>query len=184
MARFGAVLDACVLVPVVLTDTMLSIADLGLFQPMWSDLILDETLRALKAIHPDKNPLAFEARVASMRMAFPEANISGWQMLEKGIADIWPDPNDAHVVAAAVRGRAEVIVTSNLKDFPNHLLGELGLHAVSPDQFLLDLWDLDKEVVSIAIDNQSLKTQNPALSRQEILRSLSGLAPTFTQINF
>lgn len=68
MARFGAVLDACVLVPVVLTDTMLSIAELDLFQPMWSDLILDETLRSLKEIYPDKNPLAFEARIASMRM--------------------------------------------------------------------------------------------------------------------
>jgi len=118
VARFGAVLDACVLVPHVIMDTLLSLADEDLYKPMWSEVILEETLRTLLAIYPDKNPHSFEARLASMESAFPHACVHGWNSLEPGLASYWPDPKDAHVVAAALRGRAEIIVTSNLKHFP------------------------------------------------------------------
>lgn len=77
-----------------------------------------------------------------------------------------------------------MIVTSNLKDFPADLLEELGLHAVSPDEFLLDLYDLNSDIVSKALNNQSLKTQNPSITRQEILQRLSGLAPNFVKLTF
>lgn len=77
-----------------------------------------------------------------------------------------------------------MIVTSNLKDFPADLLEELGLHAASPDEFLLDLYDLNSDIVSKALNNQSLKTQNLSITRQEILQRLSGLAPNFVKLTF
>lgn len=179
MARFAAVLDACVLVPYVLMDTLLSVAEEDLYQPLWSEVILDETLRTLKTIYPGKNPNSFEVRVASMGSAFPNASITGWRALESGLAFYWPDPDDAHVVAAAIRGRAEIIVTKNLKDFPDHLLNELGLHAASPDTFLSDLLDLNERVVLEAIAKQAQRTNNPALGITEIAVRLSKEAPEF-----
>lgn len=183
MARFGAVLDACVLVPYVLVDSLLCIADEELYHPMWSEVILDETLRTLKTIHPDRNTNSFEARVASMESAFPHACVRGWQSLESGLASYWPDPKDAHVVAAAIRGRAELIVTSNLKDFPQELLEELGLHVASPDSFLCDLLDLNEEAVMTAIRKQATRTNNPSLGLPEIAGALSKFAPEFA-MNF
>lgn len=105
MTGFGAVLDACVLVPYVLTDSLLSIAGEQLFEPLWSDVILDETFRSLKKIYPHREHYSFEARLASMDRAFPHARVAGWQSLERGIALYWPDPKDAHVVATAIAGR-------------------------------------------------------------------------------
>lgn len=179
MARFGAVLDACSLVPITLADTLLSVAENELYQPLWSERILDETSRTLKRVHPTKNPPRFEARITTMKQAFPEALVSGWEDLESGIAESWPDPNDAHVVAAAIRGRAELIVTFNLKHFPQDLLLEYGLHAVSPDDFLLDLLDLNQESVLEAIRTQAQRTNNPALKFFEVVESLAKYAPKF-----
>lgn len=181
MARFAAVLDACVLVPHVLMDTLLSVGEGDLYQPLWSEVILDETLRTLKTIHPDKNLNSFEARVASMESAFPNACVQGWSSLEPGLAAYWPDPNDAHVVAAAIRGRAEIIVTSNLKHFPESLLDELGLHVASPDKFLSDLLDLNDTSVLQAIRKQADRTSNPSLGIPEIAGRLSKIAPVFAE---
>lgn len=182
MARFGVVLDACTLVPISLTATMLSLAEMELFQPIWSERILDETLRALTKIYPNESPLKFEARIVNMKQVFPEALVRGWENLEPGISAIWPDPNDAHVVAAAIRGRAELIVTENIKDFPPDLLAEFGLHALVPDDFLLDLWDLNRDAVVKALVLQAERTNNPALSVQKILKHLKNFAPKFSSI--
>lgn len=98
MARFGAVLDACSLVPISLADTLLSVAENDLYQPLWSERILDETSRTLKRLHPSKDPLRFEARITTMKQAFPVAMVGGWEDLEPGISENWPDPEDAHVL--------------------------------------------------------------------------------------
>lgn len=179
MAKFGAVLDACCLVPIVLADTVLSLAEKELFHPLWSDRILDETVQALKKIYPTRNPVKVETRVTTMMRAFPDASVHGWEDFEEGIAKHWPDPHDAHVVAAAVRGRAELIVTFNLKDFPSDLLSEWGLHAVSPDDFLLDLWDLNQGEVTEALHTQAKRTNNPALAVGDVLGRLAQFAPGF-----
>lgn len=179
MTRFGVMLDANVLVPITLTDTLLYIADHGMFQPLWSELILDETLRALKELHPINNPLALERRIIRMDSAFPQACVTGWEKLEAGLIHLCPDPDDAHVVAAAILGRAEVIVTSNLKDFPDSLLQPLGLQAVSPDDFLLDQLDLNHELVMESLQTQAWKKNRPPLSLIEIVVQLEHLVPTF-----
>jgi hypothetical protein len=117
--------------------------------------------------------------LASMQSAFPNAFVHGWSALEPGLASYWPDRDDAHVVAAAIRGRAEIIVTSNLKHFPDHLLDDLGLHAASPDTFLCDLLDLNEMSVLDAVRKQADKTSNPSLGIPEIAGRLSKHAPVF-----
>lgn len=181
MARFGALLDACVLVPISLTDTLLHLADTGIFQPLWSAAILQETVDALCEIYPEKSRHVFEARIASMTSAFPHACVVGWTQLAVGLSVTWPDPGDAQVVAAAILGRAELIVTSNLKDFPSDLLEPLGLHAVSPDSFLLDILDFDQEQTLASITNQAAATRRPQLSALDVVKSLEQTVPQFAR---
>lgn len=124
MARFTAFLDACVIVPLAPCDTLLRMADAGAFRPIWSQTVLDEALKALERIHPNVDPSRFRSRFRSMNEAFDDALISGWEPLVRGVE--LPDPDDAHVVAAALRGRADVIVTENVKDFPDAVLAPPG----------------------------------------------------------
>jgi hypothetical protein len=133
MPRYTAVLDACVLVPIALADTLLRVAEKGLYRPLWSGRILTEAQEATEEIHPG---IDVGKRFANMREAFGDALVTGWEELEPGIR--LPDEDDRHVVAAAIRGGADAIITANLADFPATALGPLGLEAVHPDDFLLD----------------------------------------------
>ena len=137
MPRYTAVLDACVLVPIALGDTLLRVAEKGLYRPLWSSRILIEAQQATEEIHPG---IDVGKRFTSMREAFGDVLVTGWEELEPGIR--LPDGNDRHVVAAAVRGGANAIITANLADFPATALRPFGLEAVHPDDFLLDQLDL------------------------------------------
>jgi hypothetical protein len=136
MSRYTAVLDACVLVPIALADTLLRVAERGLYRPLWSSRILLEAQTAIEEIHPG---IDVGQRFASMREAFGDAMVTGWEALESGIR--LPDEDDRHVVAAGVCGRADAIVTMNRADFPAAALNPLMLEAVHPDDFLLDQLD-------------------------------------------
>src|ERR1700722_18502345 len=102
MSRYTAVLDACVLVPVALADTLLRVAERGMYRPLWSSRILLEAQTAIEEIHPG---IDVGKRFASMREAFGDAMVTGWEALEPGIR--LPDQDDRHVVAAGVCGRAD-----------------------------------------------------------------------------
>jgi predicted nucleic acid-binding protein len=130
MASFGAVLDACVLVPVALADTLLRLAEHELYRPVWSQKILQETRDAVVLVHPEIDPSRVEARLHAMNEAFSDASVQGWESLVNGLT--LPDPEDRHVIAAAIRGRTELIVTANIQDFPSEILSPLGLHALTP----------------------------------------------------
>lgn len=171
MARFSAVLDACVLVPIAQADTLLYMAEAGLYRPLWSDRILEETIRALEAIHPDmKESGAASHRATVMNHAFDDACVKGWEELV-GSVDL-PDENDRHVVAAAIQGRADLIVTANLKDFPTEVLGRFNLEAQHPDEFFMNQLDLDPAEVMRSLQVQAAATRNPALTVADILASL------------
>ena len=88
-----------------------------------------------------------------MNEAFDDALVTGWEPLTTGLA--LPDPGDAHVLAAAILGRADVIVTQNLKDFPSEVLSPFGIDAVSTDDFLLDQLGLSRSVVQQVIAEQA-----------------------------
>ncbi len=127
MPQYTALLDACVLVPVALADTLLRVAERELYRPQWSTRILDEAADAIVEIHPDLAPDVVAKRFTAMNAAFEDALVQGWEALEASIA--LPDPDDRHVVAAAMRGRADAIVTANVRDFPDEILEPLGIAA-------------------------------------------------------
>lgn len=140
---FGVVLDANVLYPSLLRDVLLELACNRVYRPVWSDSILDELEAVIRRKNNDRSALemgidSYITRLKShMNKAFPDALVSGTQELRLDL----PDLKDVHVVACAVSGNAELIVTNNLRDFPKEKLpGDI--EAISPSDFLLDCQDL------------------------------------------
>lgn len=168
MPRYKAVLDACVLVPIALADTLLRVAEKGLYRPLWSDRILAEAQAATAEIHPG---IDVGKRFAQMREAFDDALVTGWEELEPGIR--LPDQDDRHVLAAAIRGGAQGIITANAKDFPAAALEPLGLEAVRPDDFLLDQLDLSPPTILQVIREQAARTRRPPLTSRDLATLLS-----------
>lgn len=171
MARYGAVLDACVLVPIALADTLLRIAERELYRPLWSDRILAEATDAVIEIYPNIAPELIRKRFVAMDEAFEDAGIEGWEALEATVT--LPDVDDRHVVAAAIRGRADAIVTANIRDYPADTLEPLGLEVVHPDDFLLDQLHLSPRIVLRVLREQADHTRNPPLTPVDLLIRLA-----------
>ncbi len=168
---FAALLDANVLASVALADTLLRTAEAGLYRPLWSRRILEEVRYAVLRVHPDMDPSRIDSRIHAMNESFEDALVEGWEPLAEGIV-VSTDPNDQHVIAAAKRGGADAIVTANLADFPNGALAQLGLHAVSAGDFLLDLADLDEWIVARVVVEQASATGRPPLAPAQVLAAL------------
>lgn len=164
---YASVLDACVLFPNTLRDTILTIAETGLFQPLWSSEILHETRRSIIAHRHRTSPQAIDRMLGSMNDAFEGARIEGWEPLVAGL-DL-PDPNDRHVLAAAIAGGAQSIATFNLRDFPEKALAQHAVAAMHPDEFLLDQLDLAPPVVLRALAKQAARYRNPPTDRRMLL---------------
>lgn len=182
MALYTAFLDACVLVPISTCDTLLRMAEHGLFRPLWSNRVTDEAQQALEEIHPDidKNRLTYRFR--SMDKAFRDAKVNNWEPFLPGIKRLAiPDPDDAHVIAAALCGRADAIITNNLKDFPDEILKPLGLEAIDLDTFLISQFDLSKAATCRALDEQAKAQKNPPMDFAALLDALGRSAPKFAE---
>ena len=119
---YAALLDANVLFPNLLRDTVLTLAQRGLYRPLWSEKILDEARRNILAKRPDVDPVKLQRTFALVREKFDDANVEGFDPLQAGLE--LPDPDDRHVLAAAIHGGAQSIVTFNLKDFPAKTLAD------------------------------------------------------------
>jgi predicted nucleic acid-binding protein len=172
IAPFKVFLDANVLFPFSLRDTLLRAAAQGSFQLYWSEEILLETTRNLVAKGTVTAEQADRLR-AAMTGAFPESMVAGYEHL----VDAMPNQDkDRHVVAAAVKAGAQVIVTSNLKDFSQ--LPE-GIEAQSPDEFLCHLFDLDPDGMVQLVREQAKALRRPPRSLAELLSGLSKVVPDF-----
>ncbi|PIE12536.1 MAG: PIN domain-containing protein [Rhodobacterales bacterium] len=145
-----ALLDTCVLYPTVMRQVLLGVARTGAFTPLWSERILDEWARAAVKLGPEGEAQA-RGEVAMIRAHWPGASVTWKPSLE---TRLWlPDPADVHVLAAAIAGSADVIVTMNAKDFPRNTLAEEGLSRVDPDGFLHGFWQADADrVVPVVVD--------------------------------
>lgn len=140
------VLDTCVLFPTVMREMLMGVADLGHFTPLWSTRILGEWARAAVKLGPTGTMQA-EAEIALLRAAWPAAELPPAPGVE---ARLWlPDPADVHVLATAISGSADLIVTLNAKDFPRRTLSEEGLDRIDPDAFLCNFWREDQESVAL-----------------------------------
>jgi predicted nucleic acid-binding protein len=127
-------LDACVIYPTVMREMLLGVAGTGAYTPLWSARILEEWALAARKTGPQGEALA-RGDIALIHAAFPRASVAVHAGLE---ARLWlPDPNDIHVLAAAVSGHADGIITMNSKDFPRGILADEGLRRSDPDGFLL-----------------------------------------------
>lgn len=171
-APFCVVLDANVLFPFTVRDTLLRAAALGMFQVYWSEEILDEATRNLIAAERMNDEQAAHL-MAAMRNAFPEALVRGHEEL---IPSMPNDEKDRHVAAAAVKAGAQVIVTSNLKDF-HPMPG--GVEALSPDDFLLDLFDLASGAMVELLKDQAAALKSPPVTFDELLIGLGKTVPRF-----
>src|SRR5687767_6435792 len=118
--RTVAVLDASVLHPAPLRDLLLRLARAGLYQARWTRGILDECIRSILRVRPDLEPARLRRTRELMEAAIPDWEIIGYEGRIDQL-DL-PDPDDRHVLAAAIEARAQAIVTSNLRDFPEHAL--------------------------------------------------------------
>jgi hypothetical protein len=140
-ARYTAVLDACVLYSIAMTDALLSLATVGLYAAKWTTRIEDEWIRALENSRPD---LAgrLDVRRDCMRAAIPDWEVAPEQWQRLDLAVELPDAGDLHVLAAAIAGHADCIVTDNLRDFPAEILQPFEIEAIDPDTFIIHQWDL------------------------------------------
>lgn len=169
-APFVVVVDANVLFPLTLRDTVLRAAAAGFYQLRWSTEILDEMERNLVSTGTVADDKAARLR-AKMEEHFPEALVTGYEPLVAGMLN---DAKDRHVLAAAVKAGAQVITTSNLKDFvplPD------GIEAQSPDEFLCNLFDLDPETFTELLREQAADLQRPPVTFDELLDRLEQAAP-------
>ncbi len=163
--RIVAVLDACVLVPAGLRDLLLSMADVGLFRPVWQEEIEDELrrngARLLLAGGLDRGGAAdaLERVVTSMNGAFPDARITSLRWRRR-MVECTNDPKDRHVVAAALASSASHLVTANLRHFPMRSRPP-GLHVLAPDPFLLDLLARDSHGVVAGVEAMAARHRRP-----------------------
>lgn len=168
-----AVLDADVLFPMILRDTLLRVAAAGCFRVYWSAKILDEVSRNLIDQHRmDASKAA--SLMQAMEAAFPDAMVQGWETLEAKMPN---HPKDRHVAAAAKKAGAGIVVTLNLKDFSTM---PDGIVAMSPDVFLTERLKYDADPVLVALHKQAAGYRNPATTTVDLVDWLAKVVPDFS----
>ena len=182
MANFTAIYDACVLYPAPLRDFLLRLAMTELFRARWTDHIHEEWIRSVLNNRKDLSAKHLKRTRQLMDQAVPDCLVTDYEDLIDSLE--LPDPDDRHVLAAATRCQAGVIVTFNLDDFPNNILGQYGIEAQHPDEFIGHLLDLDPGAVCNAARQQRQALRNPPKSSGEFLDTLlrQGLAGTVAQL--
>jgi hypothetical protein len=179
---FVVVYDASVIYPAPIRDALLWMAFTGLVQAKWTTEIHDEWIRNLLENRPGLDRKKLERTRDLMNESVPDSLIDGYQTLIPTLN--LPDPDDRHVLAAAIRSGAQTIVTENLKDFPPSELSQYGITAERADTFLLGLIDINPGQVAAALRSQWQNLQNPPVTREEFLKNLEilGLAQSVAAI--
>lgn len=170
---FVVVYDANVLYPNLLRDLLIRLAQQGLVQAKWSDQILDETFRNLKANRPDLDPGKLDRTRVLMVAAVRDCLVRGYEPLVDALT--LPDPDDRHVLAVAIKAKAQVIVTQNLKDFPTDRLAPWDVEAKSPDDFISDQIHLDKATVYAEVARIADSRRSPPHTVDDVLDGLEML---------
>ncbi|MBN3826077.1 PIN domain-containing protein [Burkholderia sp. Ac-20384] len=167
---FTAVYDACVLYPAPLRDFLMRLALSGCFRARWSAHIHNEWKRNLLRNRPDLSAEQLDRTSCLMDRAIPDAVVTGYESLIDGLT--LPDADDRHVLAAAIRCNASVIVTFNQKDFPDEGLSPYGVEAQHPDAFVDNLFDLEPAAVVAAARRQRETLKYPPLTADRYLEIL------------
>ncbi len=165
-----AILDACVLHSAPVRDLLLRLAVSGVYRARWTDRILDECFESIHRVRPDLAPERLARTRDLINRAVPDSRVSGFERLVKGLS--LPDPDDRHVLAAAIRARADIIVTFNVADFPKGELSRFGVEARHPDGFLIALLDVHPDAVCVAVREQAASLRSPPVSVEQLLATL------------
>jgi predicted nucleic acid-binding protein len=167
-----ALYDANVLYPAPIRDLLIRLARGGVVSARWSDEIHDEWIRSLLRNRPDLDPRKLQRTRELMDAAVPGALVQGY---ERHLDRLHlPDPDDRHVLAAAIAAEADVIVTFNAKDFPRRVVSAHGIDVRRPDEFVLELLAGDEiEAVYTAVRAHRSELQNPPYTTEQYLDSLA-----------
>lgn len=177
---YTALYDACVLHSAPLRDLLMQLALSDLFRAKWSNAIHDEWIKSILERRPDLKREQLERTRELMNSHVRDCLVEGFESLIETVE--LPDPDDRHVLAAAIHGRADVIVTFNLADFPAESLRGHGLEAQHPDEFISHLADLSPPTVIHAARTCRARLKQPPKSANEYLECLAaqGLPQTVT----
>ena len=167
--RFVVILDSNVLYPFRKRDILLRFYEAGLFRARWTNEITDEWKRHLIANKPALKS-SIMAQLQAMHTAFPEAVIEDYQQLANGL--YLPDPDDRHVLAAAIQCGAQHIVTDNLRDFPVNVLQDYDIEAIGADEFLSRTFELYSSDALAVLRQLRMDYKNPPLSAPEFMMEL------------
>ena len=181
--RYTAFIDACTLASVLRRNLLLTLAEAQFFRVRWSDPVLGETERALGKMFNAKGIADATARAkrarAEMERAFADAMVAGFDRFLPA-CDGLPDPGDAHVMAAALKTGASVIVTENLKHFPSAVLDAVNVEVRSADAFIADTIALDPPRAVPAVRGMRERFKRPDKTAEALLLDMeaAGLAET------
>lgn len=175
MANPVVVLDACVLIPASLCDTLLRAASAGFLQIQWSQEILQEVAANLVENRLTTTEQA-QRRIAAMESSFPDAAVKGYQDL---VDNLEVDPQDRHVLAADIVAGARTIVTFNLRHVPVKTLDSFQVRAIAPDDFFLQLIDDHSSPMAALIQQQADDLTRSPMTVGELTEVLSRRAPRF-----
>ena len=175
---FVVVYDAAALYPNAQRDLLIRIARHGLVQAKWTEQILDEVVRARLRKNPDLEEAKLLRLRQLMNAAVADCLVTGYESLVEGLK--LPDPDDRHVLAAAIKAGAQVIVTNNLRDFPAGDLSTWDIEAKSPDDFVLDQIGIDSRVVFSCVQEIANSRRRSPQTVSDIVAELenSGLVAT------
>ena len=169
MATFSVIYDACVLYPAPLRDLLMRLAVTGLFKAHWTDTIHEEWITALMRQGKFQREKLDKVREL-MDRHIKDAKISGYEELIPSLN--LPDPNDRHVLAAAIKVNADAIISFNAKDFPNSALDRYDIELIHPDDFIYYQLDLNVALCCKAVKNQRQALKNPPKTVEEFLNIL------------
>jgi predicted nucleic acid-binding protein len=154
-----------------MADALMSMASTGLFAAKWTRAIEAEWMASIEERRPDlKGRLDY--RRDQMREAVPDWEVKerAWRTRAHGLA--LPDPDDVHVLAAALAGHADCIVTANMRDFPADVVAPLGIEIIHPDQFVVAQWDLDQLVAVAAFKRMRARWKKPQVTAEDFAAAL------------
>lgn len=167
---YVVVYDACVLYPAALRDLLVRIAQTGIVRARWSESILDECFENILKNRDDLNSAALARTRELMNNAVRDCIVSGYERIIPNLE--LPDPNDRHVLAAAIRASAQGIVTFNLGHFPEAQLAEYDIEARHPDDFVLDMIGLGPATIVRVITEQAAALRSPPTTIPTLLDTL------------
>ncbi len=168
-----ALCDACVLYSITLADLLTSLGQAGIFQPRWTHEIHEEWIRNVLENRRESGLITrekLEIRRDAMTEAVENSLVEDYESLIPSLT--LPDADDRHVLAAAIKAGADLILTTNLKDFPPQTLSDWNLTAKHPDDFTAELLDTDQEIVIAVVKEMRARRKRPPINAEDFLAQL------------